>query len=186
MITVYGADWCEDTRRSQRLLRRLHVPYRYINIDEDLEGLERAKALNNGERRTPTIDLGMGGQPLVEPDNEVLTEALVEREMLSREDAQARLGVQNIGDVERVARTTAGIALVVAGGTAPTVVRWPLRVLGMITAATGVSGWCPLYYSAGVTSLGGPGDRPDEAERSEWLATRTQVTAQPLSTWSPQ
>ena len=59
MITVYGADWCEDTRRSQRLLRRLHVPHRYVNIDDDLDGLERAKALNHGQRRTPTIDLGL-------------------------------------------------------------------------------------------------------------------------------
>ena len=87
MITVYGADWCEDTRRSQRLLRRLHVPHHYINIDEDLDGLERAKALNHGERRTPTIDLGIGGPPLVEPDNETLAGALVEREMLTQEEA---------------------------------------------------------------------------------------------------
>ena len=111
MITVYGADWCEDTRRSQRLLRRLHVPHHYINIDEDLDGLERAKALNHGERRTPTIDLGIGGPPLVEPDNETLAAALVEREMLTQEEAHERLGIQNVGDVERVARTTVGIAL---------------------------------------------------------------------------
>ena len=71
MITVYGADWCEDTRRSQRLLRRLHVPHRYVNIDDDLDGLERAKALNHGQRRTPTIDLGLGGEALVEPDIKV-------------------------------------------------------------------------------------------------------------------
>ncbi len=38
MITVYGADWCEDTRRSLRHLRRLGVAHRYVNIDEDLEG----------------------------------------------------------------------------------------------------------------------------------------------------
>src|ERR671915_360053 len=64
MITVYGADWCEDTRRSLRLLRRLHVANHYINIDEDLDALDRAKALNHGERRTPTIDLGLcGGAP---------------------------------------------------------------------------------------------------------------------------
>src|SRR5205814_1675557 len=47
MITVYGADWCEDTQRSMRHLRRLGVPYRYINIDEDLDALARAKALNS-------------------------------------------------------------------------------------------------------------------------------------------
>src|ERR687895_425501 len=103
MITVYGADWCEDTRRSQRLLRRLHIPYHCLNIDEDLDSLERATALNHGQRRTPTIDLGLGGDALVEPDNETLTAALVERQMLTQEEAHERLGLQNVGDVERIA-----------------------------------------------------------------------------------
>jgi glutaredoxin len=172
MITVYGADWCEDTRRSQRLLRRLHVPYHYINIDEDLDALERAKALNHGERRTPTIDLGLGGAPLVEPDNETLAAALVERRMLTRDEAHERLGIQNVGDVERVARTTAGLAALAMAGTLPRGLRGPVRLLGIVAAVTGVTGWCPAYHGAGVTSLGGPGDRPEEAERREWLAPR--------------
>ena len=60
MITVYGADWCEDTRRSLRQLRRLAVPHQYINIDEDLDALDRAKALNAGRRRTPTMIWSIG------------------------------------------------------------------------------------------------------------------------------
>ena len=179
MITVYGADWCEDTRRSQRLLRRLHVPHHYLNIDEDLDALERAKALNHGQRRTPTIDLGIGGPALVEPDNETLAGALVEREMLTQEEAHERLGVQNVVDVERVARTTLGVALVAAAGAAPAALRWPLRLVGLVAAATGISGWCPAYHATGTTSLGGPGDRPDEAERREWIAARTRVGAEP-------
>lgn len=175
MITVYGADWCEDTRRSLRLLRRLHVPYHYINIDEDLDALDRAKALNHGERRTPTIDLALGGEALVEPDNETLTAALVEREMLSRDQAHERLGVQNVGDLERVARTTAGLAIVAAAGAAPRALRLPVRLLGLATALTGVAGWCPVYHAGGVTSLGGPVDRPDEAERREWVVPRARV-----------
>ena len=175
MITVYGADWCEDTRRSQRLLRRLHIPYRYLNIDEDLDALDSAKALNHGERRTPTIDLGLGGPALVEPDNDTLTAALVEIRMLSDEEAHERLGLQNVGDVERIARTGAGLTLVALAGTLPRGLRWPLRIAGLLTVATGVSGWCPAYYSAGVTSIGGPGDRPDEAERREWIASRRRV-----------
>ena len=177
MITVYGADWCEDTRRSQRLLRRLHVPHHYVNVDEDLDGLERAKALNHGQRRTPTIDLGLGGPALVEPDNETLAAALVEREMLTQDEAHERLGLQNVGDIERVARTTAGAALFAAAAAAPRQLRWPLRVLGFVAVATGVSGWCPGYHAAGVSSLGGPGDRPDEAERREWLAPKPSATA---------
>src|SRR5688500_1061028 len=60
MLLVYGADWCEDTRRSLRHLRRLGVAHQYINIDEDAEALARAKDLNDGRRRTPTIEAGVG------------------------------------------------------------------------------------------------------------------------------
>lgn len=175
MITVYGADWCEDTRRSQRLLRRLHVPYHYINIDEDLDGLARAVALNHGERRTPTIDLGLGSEALVEPDNELLTAALVELEMLTPDEATERLELQNVGDVERVARTSSGLALAALAGAAPRSLRWPLRLAGAIGVITGVTGWCPAYHAARVTSIGGPGDRPGEAERRGWLAARSST-----------
>ena len=145
MITVYGADWCEDTRRSLRHLRRLGVPHRYRNVDEDLEALALASALNGGVRRTPTIDLGVGGEPLVEPDNDTLTGALVELEMLSSDEAAERMGVQNVGDLERMARTLAGVAVAVAAGPAPGVLRWPLRLLGAGVALSGLSGWCPAY-----------------------------------------
>jgi glutaredoxin len=171
MLTVYGADWCEDTRRSLRHLRRLGVPHHYINIDEDAAALERAKALNGGKRRTPTIDLGVGGPALVEPDNDTLGGALVELEMLTREDLHDRLAVQNVGDAERVIRAGAGAALLLAGGLAPRILRWPMRAAGLATLLSGVSGWCPVYHAQGVTSLEGPGDRPDEATRRTWLAT---------------
>jgi glutaredoxin len=169
-IVVYGADWCEDTRRSLRLLRRLGVPHRYLNIDEDIDALAEAKALNHGNRRTPTIDMGLGGQALVEPDNDTLTGALVEADMLTTDDARERLGVQNVGDLERVLRTTAGAALLVAGAGGPTSTKWPLRIAGAAIALSGLSGWCPVYYAAGVTSLDGPGDRPTETPRDRWLA----------------
>lgn len=172
MITVYGADWCEDTRRSLRHLRRLHVPHLYLNIDEDLDALERARALNRGKRRTPTIDLGMGGTALVEPSNDTLTGALVELSMLTPDEAYDRMAVQNVGDAERAMRTAAGAALLAAGAFAPRGARWPFGLMGLIAAVTGLTGWCPAYHLAGVTSLGGPGDRPEEAERDEWVSPR--------------
>jgi hypothetical protein len=172
LITVYGADWCEDTRRSLRHLRRLHVPHQYLNIDEDLDALERAKALNAGRRRTPTIDLGMGGTALVEPSNDTLTGALVELSMLTPDEAYDRMAVQNVGDAERAVRTLAGAALLAAGAFAPRGARWPFGVMGLVAAVTGLSGWCPAYHYAGVTSLGGPGDRPEESERDEWISRR--------------
>ena len=177
MLTVYGADWCEDTRRSRRHLRRLGVAHTYINIDEDADALRTAKTLNGGERRTPVIDLGVGGNPLIEPENAVLTEALVELEMLTQEDVQERFAVQNVGDVERALRTGAGAALWLASGVAPRRLRRPLRLVAVVAAATGVSGWCPFYHAAGVTSLDGPADHPDEATRERWLAPRRPSAA---------
>ncbi len=170
MLTVYGADWCVDTRRSLRHLRRLGVPHDYINIDEDSDALAIAKTLNNGERRTPTIDLGAGGNALVEPDNDTLGGALVELEMLTQEDLHERLAMQNVGDAERVIRSGLGAVLVLGAAVGPRSMRWPLRIAGALALLTGVSGWCPVYSAAGVTSLEGPGDRPDESHRSTWLA----------------
>src|SRR5687767_1442944 len=131
MITIYGADWCEDTQRSLRHLRRLAIAHEYINIDEDAQALERAKALNGGIRRTPTIDLGIGGQALIEPDNDTLSAALVEIQMLTQEDLHDRLGVQNVGDIERAMRAGVGAAIVLFAGSAPRALRWPLRFAGL-------------------------------------------------------
>lgn len=170
MLMVYGADWCEDTRRSLRHLRRLGVPYRYINIDEDAEALERATALNDGARRTPTIDLGVGGTALVEPDNDTLGGALVELEMLTQDALHERLALQNVGDAERVIRSGVGTALLLGSRLVPRALRWPVRVAGGVALLSGLSGWCPAFHTAGVTSLEGPADRPDEASRRTWLA----------------
>jgi glutaredoxin len=172
-ITVYGADWCKDTQRALRHLRRLRVRHQYWNIDEELEALSAAKALTGGQRRTPVIDLGLGGAPLVEPDNELLTAAVVETAMLTREDARERMGVQNVGDLERVARSVAGTAMLAGAWSVPRAMRWPFALFGAIVAFSGVAGWCPIYHQAGVTSLGGPGDRPEEADRTAWLDTRS-------------
>lgn len=171
MITVYGADWCEDTQRTLRHLRRLGVAHHYRNIDEDSRALDRARALVPGstERRTPVIDLGLGGEALVEPDNDTLTSALVEVEMLTRDDALERLTVQNVGDLERVVRTAAGVLLVTAAAAVGGRVKPIVRIAGAVVALSGISGWCPAYQVTGVTSIGGPGDRPDETTRERWL-----------------
>lgn len=166
MLHVYGADWCEDTQRSLRQLRRLSIPHRYVNIDEDLSGLERAKTLTGGRRRTPVID--MDGAVLVEPTNETLARLLIERGQLSAEDAEERMATQNVGDKERVMRAAGGLFLVALADAGPRVLRWPLRVLGATVAFSGLAGWCPAYSCAGRSSLGGPGDRPAEASRPHW------------------
>ena len=177
MIKVFGTDWCSDTRRSLRHLRRLHVPHQYINIDDNLDGLARAKELKSGERRTPIVDLSMGGEALVEPSNDTLTGALVELAMLTQDEAYDRLAVQNVGDIERAVRLSAGAAILATASALPREGRWPLALIGLFAAATGLTGWCPAYYRAGVTSLGGPGDRPNEAERDEWVSRRSIAPA---------
>jgi hypothetical protein len=186
MITVYGARLCEDTRRSLRHLRRLGVLHRYKNVDEDLEALARASSLNGGVRRTPTIDLGVGGAPLIEPTNDTLTGALVELEMLTQEQADERLRVQNVGDMERIGRALAGLAVLAAGRAAPSVLRWPLRIIATALVLSGISGWCPAYAYAGRTSLGGPGDRPDEATRDAWLAPAASRFPEPSAAGQAQ
>ena len=173
MIKVFGTDWCSDTRRSLRHLRRLHVPHQYINIDDSLDGLARAKQLTDAKRCTPIVDLAMGGQALVEPSNDTLTGALVELAMLTQDEAYDRLAVQNVGDIERAVRMSVGGAILATAAALPRASRWPFALLGLFAATTGLTGWCPAYHRAGVTSLGGPGDRPSESERDAWVSRRS-------------
>jgi glutaredoxin len=179
MITVYGADWCEDTQRALRHLRRLGVAHHYRNIDEDSQALDRARALTPGssERRTPIIDFDLGGPGLVEPDNDTLTSALVETQMLTLEDAVERLAVQNVGDLERLARTTGGILLWTAAGLLRGRAKWVVRMAAGVVTLSGVTGWSPGYQLAGVTSIGGPGDRPHETTRRKWFVPSRALNA---------
>jgi glutaredoxin len=39
-VTVYGADWCEDTQATREDLDELGVPYRYIEVDHDPQAKE--------------------------------------------------------------------------------------------------------------------------------------------------
>ena len=166
MVTVYGADWCEDTQKARRLLRRLGVRHAYLNVDEDLDALEHAVQLNHGRRRTPTIDID--GEVLVEPRNETLTNALLRHAEITEEEIEERRRLQNVGDLERLLRVGGGVlALLVATRTRAG--RLPLVALGALNILTGASGWCPLYTAAHASSLEGPGDRPREAERAAWL-----------------
>ena len=166
MLIVYGADWCEDTQRSLRHLRRLSIAHRYTNIDEDLTAIERAKALTGGRRRTPVIE--MDGAVLVEPTNETLTRLLIERGHVAADAARDRMDAQNVGDKERLIRAAGGLFLLALATAGPRLLRWPLRFLGAAVAFSGLTGWCPAYAAVGRSSLGGPGDRPAEASRSQW------------------
>jgi glutaredoxin len=175
VLTVYGADWCEDTQRSLRYLRRLGVAYLYRNVDTEAAALEEAKALNHGKRRTPVVKVE--GEVLVEPGVRMLTEALVRNGLIDRQDASSRLRRQNVGDLERGIRIGAGAGLALLALRSPRALKIPLVALGAWEALTGIVGWCPVYNALGVTSLGGPLDHPMETERDRWLAPAGEWTA---------
>jgi mycoredoxin len=174
-VTIYGAAWCEDTRRTRRLLRRLGVAHSYRDVDLDLEAMDEATALNRGIRRTPVVTLA--GQVLVEPSNETLARAVVHEGLLSRAEAIERLSVQNVGDMERCLRVSSGLLLLAFEGQAPRAARGLTFMTGVTLLLTGIAGWCPVFSANGVSSLNGPADRPDEAERRTWLMRRQPAIA---------
>lgn len=54
MITVYGADWCGDCRRSKSLLDRLGAEYDYREVDKD-DALRDAAVAIAGRQSIPVI-----------------------------------------------------------------------------------------------------------------------------------
>lgn len=76
-IIMYAAEWCGDCRRAKRVMESLNVPYEYINIDGDEAAAAEVVRLNQGSRSIPTI-LFPDGSVLVEPSNSVLTQKLVD------------------------------------------------------------------------------------------------------------
>ena len=67
-ITVYGAHWCPDCRRSKQFLGEHQIPYNWVNIEEDPAAEELVIQKNNGKRIIPTI-VFQDGSILVEPTN---------------------------------------------------------------------------------------------------------------------
>ncbi len=67
-ITLYGAHWCPDCRRSKQFLGEHQIPYNWVNIEEDAEAEQFVIATNDGKRIIPTI-VFEDGSFLVEPSN---------------------------------------------------------------------------------------------------------------------
>jgi len=78
-VTVYGADWCGDTRRTLRDLERAGVEYDYIDIEEDADGEKKVIEFNRGKRRIPLVEIASdNGEPvrLSVPNGSELEKAL--------------------------------------------------------------------------------------------------------------
>jgi len=75
MITVYSADWCGDCRRSKRLLAKLNVEYKLIDVESDLTAAEKVREINGGMQSIPVIVFD-DGTHLTEPSDADLTAKL--------------------------------------------------------------------------------------------------------------
>src|SRR5450755_4266625 len=74
-IKLYGADWCSDCKRSKRFLGEQRIQYEYINIEENTEGQEFVRKLQQGGLSIPTLIFGDGSH-LIEPSNAELAAKL--------------------------------------------------------------------------------------------------------------
>ncbi|KQO97732.1 glutaredoxin family protein [Leifsonia sp. Leaf264] len=69
-ITMFGAEWCGDCRRSKRLLDGLGVDYDYVDLEAVENGADRAKAIS-GRTQIPVV-VFPDGDHFVEPTDAAL------------------------------------------------------------------------------------------------------------------
>ena len=74
-ITVYGANWCGDCRRSKKFMDDNGVGYNWVDIEDDPAAIDLVLKLNGGKRVIPTI-VFEDGSILVEPTNSELAKKL--------------------------------------------------------------------------------------------------------------
>jgi len=74
-ITIYGAYWCPDCRRSKQFLGEHQIPYKWVDIEQDKAGEAYVLQKNDGKRIIPTIEFA-DGSILVEPSNAELAAKL--------------------------------------------------------------------------------------------------------------
>jgi mycoredoxin len=53
-ITLFGAEWCGDCRRSKKVLDGLELDYDYVDLEAVADGADRAHAIS-GRTRIPVI-----------------------------------------------------------------------------------------------------------------------------------
>jgi len=70
-ITMYGANWCGDCRRSERLFEELDVQINHIDVENDSSAAVKVIEINGGAQSIPVIVFS-DGTHLTEPsDNEL-------------------------------------------------------------------------------------------------------------------
>ncbi len=81
-ITMYGADWCGDCRRSKRLLAELDVQVNHIDVEADLSAADKVKEINGGAQSIPVL-VFPDGTHLTEPSDIELKAKLVSLGIIS-------------------------------------------------------------------------------------------------------
>ena len=54
-ITMYGAEWCGDCRRSKRLLEELDVQVTHIDVESEQSAAAKVIEINGGVKSIPVI-----------------------------------------------------------------------------------------------------------------------------------
>ena len=99
-ITMYGADWCGDCRRSKRLFEELNVEYTLIDVDADLSAADKVKEINGGAQSIPVIVFS-DGTHLTEPSDNDLKAKLQALKIIQNQ-------LQIAADVKAALSTTTG------------------------------------------------------------------------------
>ena len=66
-VLIFGQDLCQYTSAARADFSRRKIPFEYINVLKDEDGLERMVTLTNGRRKIPVIvdagkiTVGFGG-----------------------------------------------------------------------------------------------------------------------------
>lgn len=70
-ITMYGADWCGDCRRSKRLLEELDIQVNHVDVEVDESAAAKVRDINGGAQSIPVLVFS-DGTHLTEPsDNDL-------------------------------------------------------------------------------------------------------------------
>ena len=70
-ITMYGADWCGDCRRSKRLLEELDVQITHIDVEAIPEAADKVIEINGGAKSIPVIVFPDGTHMTEPSDNDL-------------------------------------------------------------------------------------------------------------------
>jgi len=70
-ITMYGADWCGDCRRSKRLLEELDVQVNHIDVEADQSAAAKVQEINGGAKSIPVLVFSDGTHMTEPSDNDL-------------------------------------------------------------------------------------------------------------------